>query len=266
MCGLGVLYVGIFDIVQYDCPVVWLTEHVKDSSILVVGANVAEIRRGYEKIYVVVLGDDGTTNEVLWKINSIRSVKNYEVLQKRKRYVKVGMLIDKTNTMEATVDHDATPLATWVAFNGFERWTLGFHTAKQLREFMNRVSEHDYIEKYKIMELPEYILALDYFGLISLLDRGMSKLTEKQLKLLSTAVKLGYYEWPRRVNVSSLARGFGISRVAVAKTLRRAEKNAISVVLRVLENVSAVKAKLEEANDESVWINRKVNTGNPKNV
>ncbi|MEM2763080.1 MAG: helix-turn-helix domain-containing protein [Sulfolobales archaeon] len=248
--GLGVVYVGIFDIVQYDCPVVWLTEHVKDSSILVVGANVAEIRRGYEKIYIVVLGDDGTINEVLKKVSSIGSVKSYEVLQKKRKYIKAGMLISKTNTMEAVVNHDATPLATWVAFNGFERWTLGFHTAKHLREFMRKVSEYDYIEKYKLVELPEHLLTLDYFRLLSLLEESLGRLTEKQLELLTTAVALGYYEWPRRTDISSLARDFGISRVAVAKTLRRAEKNAINLVLRVLESTSATRGrfKLKQVN------------------
>ncbi|MEM3984001.1 MAG: helix-turn-helix domain-containing protein [Sulfolobales archaeon] len=230
------MYVGIFDIVQYDCPVVWLTEHIKDSTILVVGANVAEIRKGYEKIYVVIFGDDGTINEVVKKMHSIGSVKNYEVLQKKRKYIKASMLISKTNTMEAVVNHDATPLATWVAFNGFERWTLGFHTAKHLREFMKRVSEHDYIEKYKLVELPEHLLTLDYFSLLTLLEESLSKLTEKQLELLTTAIALGYYEWPRKTDISSLAKDFGISRVAVAKTLRRAEKNAINLVLKVLEN------------------------------
>ncbi|MEM0285326.1 MAG: helix-turn-helix domain-containing protein, partial [Sulfolobales archaeon] len=124
----------------------------------------------------------------------------------------------------------------WVAFNGFERWTLGFHTAKHLRDFMKRVSEHDYIEKYKLVELPEHLLTLDYFSLLTLLEESLSKLTEKQLELLTTAIALGYYEWPRKTDISSLAKDFGISRVAVAKTLRRAEKNAINLVLKVLEN------------------------------
>lgn len=262
------MYVGVFDIVQYDCPVVWLTERVKDSSILVVGANVAEIRRGYEKIYVVVLGDDVTINQVLTRIESIKSIKKYEVLQKKRKYLKIDMVINKTNTMEATVNHDATPLTTWVALDGFERWTLGFHKAQHLKEFMKRVSECDYIEKYRTVELPEYALAIDYFSLLSLIDRSMSKLTNKQAELLATAIKLGYFEWPRKINVSSLARELGISRVAVAKTLRRAEKNVIDMFLSMLEKRSAArsKAKLRGLHTKGMLVNEEVNTGNLKSV
>ncbi|MCX8184538.1 MAG: helix-turn-helix domain-containing protein [Sulfolobales archaeon] len=239
------MYVGIFDIVQYDCPVVWLTEHVKDSNIMVVGANVAEIRKGYEKIYVVVLGDDITISRVLEKLNTIKRVKKYEVLQKKRKYVKIGMLISKTNTMEAAVDYDATPLTTWIAFNGFERWTLGFHTVRQLREFIKTVSEHDYIEKYRITELPEYILSLDYFNLFSLLNGSLDRITSKQAKLLETAMKLGYYEWPRKINVSLLARELGTSRVAIAKILRKAEKNVVELFLKILDSRTYIKNKLE---------------------
>ncbi|MDW8010803.1 MAG: helix-turn-helix domain-containing protein, partial [Sulfolobales archaeon] len=227
--------VGIFDIVQYDCPVVWLTEPVKDSNILVVGANVAEIRKGYEKIYVVVLGDSDTVSKALEKLGSIKCVKSYEILQKRSRYAKIGMLIRKTNTMEAVVDYDAMPLAIWVAINGFERWTLGFHTAKQLREFIKTVSERDYIEKYKLVELPEYILSVNYFNMFSQLGENLDRITSKQVELLASAVKLGYYEWPRKINISLLAKKLGTSRVAIAKTLRRAEKNVLEMFLKLLE-------------------------------
>ncbi len=229
------MLVGTFDIVQYDCPVVWLTEHVKDSSILVVGANVAEIRKGYEKIYIVVLGDESTISRVLEKIGSVGRVRRYELLRKKRGYAKASMLIEKTKTMETAVNYDAVPLTTWVAFDGFERWTLGFHTARQMREFMRRVSEYDYIERYEVIELPEHALLLDHVSLLSLASRGVGKLTEKQTKLLAEAMRLGYYEWPRRVNADRLARELGISRVAVVKTLRRAEKNALATFLKILE-------------------------------
>mgnify|MGYP001772869788 CR=1 FL=1 len=226
----------MFDIVQYDCPVVWLTERVDGSSILVVGANVSEIRSGYEKIYVVILGDEAAVSTSIKKLDSMSSVKRYEVIQRKRRYAKLSMLIDKTKTMEATVNHDAFPLATWVALDGSERWTLGFHTLRQLREFMSRVSEYDYIEEYRIVEIPEHFLALDYVRILSLFSEGMRRLTDRQVKLLSTAANLGYYDWPRRANVSRLARELGISRVAVAKMLRRAEKNLVCTFLRMIGN------------------------------
>lgn len=227
---------------QYDCPVVWLTEHVKDSTILVVGANVSEIDKGYERIYVVALGDGGAVEEVIRKVSNLSFVKSYEVIQRKRDIVKLSMVITKTRTMEASVTYDATPLATWVAIDGFERWTLGFHTYRQLRDFVSRVSEYDYIERSRVEEVPDILLAINYASLLRFTKETLKKLSDRQIRLLNTAIRQGYYEWPRLVNIGKLAKDLGVSRVAVAKLLRKAEKGVIFSTLDFLkENKDLVK-------------------------
>lgn len=235
------MYVAVFDIVQYDCPVVWLVEHLKDAKIIVTGANVTEISRGYEKIYVVLLGDNDVTARALDKIESYKLIRSYEVLQKKKDFVKVQMSIDKTKTMETSVFLDATPLAPWIAKEGYERWTLGFHSRKQLNEFVSRVSEFDYIEKSRVEEIPDELVAefsMNYLAALNLLTIELSKLTNKQLGLLRLALESGYYEWPRKINVVELSDELGISRAAVTKLLRRAEKRIISSTLKYLSKTA----------------------------
>ncbi len=237
--GLKSLHVGAFDIVQYDCPVVQLTENVRDSKIIVVGANVTEIERGLERIYVVIFGDEHVLGRSMSKLGSIRNVKSYEIIQRRKNQIKLRMLIEKTSTMEAAVNYDAVPLTAWIAMDGFERWTLGFHTSRDLREFMKRVSEVDYIEKYRLAEISELTLSqVNYVDMLFFVSGGLNKLTDKQIKLLSTALELGYYDWPRRAGIAEIARKHGISRIAAAKTLRRAERNLVSLSLSTFDGFS----------------------------
>ncbi|MFN3268151.1 MAG: helix-turn-helix domain-containing protein [Zestosphaera sp.] len=235
------MYVAVFDIVQYDCPVVWLVEHLKDVKIIVTGANVADISRGYEKIYVVLLGDNDTVNKVLDKIGSYRLVRSYEVIQKKKDFTKIRMSITKTKTMEASVFLDATPLAPWIAKDGYERWTLGFHNKKLLNEFVKRVNEFDYIEKSSVEKIPDDLVAefsMNYISALNLLTTELNKLTNKQLSLLRLALESGYYEWPRKTNIVELSEELGISRAAVTKLLRRAEKRIISSTLKYVNKTT----------------------------
>jgi hypothetical protein len=53
-------------------------------------------------------------------------------------------------------------------------------------------------------------------------------LTREQAALLRLALDMGYYEVPARVNLTALARYTGVSKAAVSKKLRRAERRALS--------------------------------------
>jgi len=239
--GLKYMYVASFDIVQYDCPVVWLVEHLKDAKIIVTGANVAEISRGYEKIYVVLLGDEGVTSKALEKIENYKLVRSYEIIQKKRDFVKVKMHITRTKTMETSVFLDAMPLAPWIAKEGYERWTLGFYSKKLLNEFVSRVSEFDYIERSRVEEIPDELVAefsMNFLAALNLLTMELSKLTNKQLSLLRLALESGYYEWPRKTNIVELSEELGISRAAVTKLLRRAERRIVSSTLKYLSKTS----------------------------
>lgn len=233
------MYVAVLDIVQYDCPVVRLVELLKDVKLIVTGANVANINEGYEKIYVVMMGDKDLINKSLDMVQRIRFVKHYNVLQRKDEYAKVYMYISKTWTMENSVRLDAMPLAPWVAKDGIERWTLGILSKKQLDEFLSRVKERDYIEKMKIDEVADdtiATLAFNYLQLVNLTNE-IGKLTKSQLNLLNMALESGYYEWPRKINIMNISQELRVSRAAVAKLLRRAEKRVIASVMEYLKTV-----------------------------
>lgn len=55
--------------------------------------------------------------------------------------------------------------------------------------------------------------------------------TTNQLAMLITAYRSGYFEWPRRVSLTELARELGKSKVAVSKELRYIEKKTFDVLM-----------------------------------
>lgn len=59
-------------------------------------------------------------------------------------------------------------------------------------------------------------------------EAAADHMTREQRALLRLALELGYYEVPARVNLTSLARYTGVSKAAVSKKLRRAERRALT--------------------------------------
>ena len=59
-------------------------------------------------------------------------------------------------------------------------------------------------------------------------------LTRKQLEVLTTAVKAGYYRSPRRTSTERIAQGFGLSRTTLEEHLRKAEAKVLDTVMNVL--------------------------------
>ncbi len=59
-------------------------------------------------------------------------------------------------------------------------------------------------------------------------------LTKKQLEVLTTAVRAGYYQSPRRTSTERIARGFGLSRTTLEEHLRKAESKVLNAVMNVV--------------------------------
>ncbi len=231
------MYIAVLDIAQYDCPVVKLTDIMENVEVVVIGANVSEIHRGYERIYITIRGYN--KEDVVKAIDNIQKmsyVKSFTVLYRKNNEARVYMYIKKTNAMEASVKLDATPVAPWVSVEGVERWTLGFPSKKQLYEYISLVKERDVVENVVVRDVPDDVImdmSLLYLALADFII-NMKGLTENQLNILNIALNEGYYEWPRRINIVELSSRLGISRTAVTKLLRRAEYKVLKSVLEVI--------------------------------
>jgi DNA binding protein with HTH domain len=83
----------------------------------------------------------------------------------------------------------------------------------------------DYIKKIGTIIKISYVKPI-YFG-----SNILSCLTEKQRKTILMAKKLGYYEYPRKINSEKLAEKLGISTPTVIEHLRKAEIRLLDQIL-----------------------------------
>ena len=57
--------------------------------------------------------------------------------------------------------------------------------------------------------------------------KGSGTLTDRQARVLSLAYELGYFEFPKKINLSGLARKLGVSKSSLSETLRTAEEKIL---------------------------------------
>lgn len=228
------MYIGVFDIEQYDCPVVKLTEKRGGITTTVLSVNVSELPLGVEQIYLTVTSDDAKARQdVLEVISKLPEVKSVKIFGRTDDTWRVYMYISKTHTMEASVNVGAMFVSPWIARNGVERWTLGFVSRKQFLDFLSRIREKDHVRRYYIHEIPEeefVMVTANYLPILRMVSQ-LNKLTPKQLELLRLALSKGYYSWPKGTDSVELSRMLGVSRVSLIKSLRRAELKVLSAVV-----------------------------------
>ena len=235
------MYVVILDLVQYDCPVIGLTEVTEGVKATVLGVNNAYINDGVEKLYLHLEGE--SFRDVYNCINNIdrrRLAIDYNVIYRKKNKAGVYMVIKKTDAMEKSLEFNAIPVAPWVSVDGVERWTLGFLRKNELNEYISRVKDRNYVKKTRVIRVQEdtmAIVSLSFFSILEFLEE-INKLTKTQLRMLEKAFNEGYYEWPRKKSLMELSNDIGVSRVAVTKLLRRAEYKVLKSILKLTNEVS----------------------------
>lgn len=232
------MYIGKYRIVQYDCPVVQLTERMSDLRMSVIGVNNSMLNRGIETIYVrVEVESDRDIEKLFRNIEKEKTVKKYEVVSRQEGELNMIMTIKKTKTMEASVKVNSYNISPWIAKDGVELWTLAFISRKQAWDFLSMIKESDYVVEKRVERVPDDMILRVSSNIVELsnLLEALSSLTERQRKVLRLAIENGFFDWPRRKNTSDLSKMLGISRVAVTKLLRKTEKRIFMQFLDILE-------------------------------
>lgn len=115
--------------------------------------------------------------------------------------------------------------------NGIEEWHTYFFGGKDevlrsLIDSLNRINikvENIEIEKSKITKLKNDLLILN-------------SLTPTEREILITAVRLGFFEYPKRVRLEDLAEMFGVTKVTLDKHIRNGLRKILTQYIHAVWN------------------------------
>jgi predicted DNA binding protein len=96
--------------------------------------------------------------------------------------------------------------------DGTAEWTLAFPDGRSLTRFLKRLEKDD--------------ISVDIRRLSKVLDR--KNLTPRQQQIIQHALDRGYFDYPRRIDLSNLAGELKVSKSTLGEILRRGEKKALS--------------------------------------
>lgn len=103
---------------------------------------------------------------------------------------------------------------------GYEYWEVASYDRSVLTEFLNELEKQHY-EHFEMLQFKNIKLDNIYFPAIA------PDLTEKQKEVFELAVKEGYYDIPKRMDLKKLAKLMKISVATYQEHLKRAEAKII---------------------------------------
>jgi predicted DNA binding protein len=106
--------------------------------------------------------------------------------------------------------------------SGFERWSICSWNRNKLEHIIKVVEAwKDKLSNFQLINLKKTKCEDLYFPKIR------QKLPEKQEKAFKLALERGYYAWPRKVNLITLAKEMKVSVPTFHENLRKAEKQLV---------------------------------------
>ncbi len=101
--------------------------------------------------------------------------------------------------------------------DGYEGYTIFAKEPNTIKKLLNELEQ---IGEVKMFSTKNYIEKINKYNL-----------TKKQKQAVASAISLGYYEWPKKVNLEELAGRLGMKRRALQENLRKAEAKILPNLL-----------------------------------
>jgi len=207
-------------VLQLKAPHNWVAEVTTKhpSTVRILDCKPAESKDGIRQL-VEVSSNPEELKDVVKDVKSSPLVKEaYIVETKRGRMVGslltesvfCGMVM-RSNAFCRTCLFQSKPKA-----DGTTEWTVAFSGREALTELLDRL-KHDKVD-VKILRLT------------SIAD--VNSLTSRQRSIVEIALEEGYFDYPRRITLRSLAKRVGVSASTVSEVLRRAQKKILSTYSR----------------------------------
>ncbi|MEM1627456.1 MAG: helix-turn-helix domain-containing protein [Sulfolobaceae archaeon] len=154
------------------------------------------------------------------KLKSEEKIKNIYNIFNYKNKIIVDLARDYDNSILSVIVRNNGIVLNTMKFNGGEIWNLLAYEYK-LNKLLNEIKEFAQIERVDVTdEIP------------------INDLSDRELKILSLAYDLGYFDYPRRIKAEELAKIIGIKQSTLIYHLRRAENKIIGYFIKKLINNS----------------------------
>ncbi len=207
-------------VLQLRAPQNWVSEVTNrhPSTVRILDCKPAESKDGIRQL-VEITSDPEELNKIVKEVKQSPHVKEAYIVETKKGRM-VGSLL--TESVFCSMMMSSNAFCRTCLFqskakpDGTTEWTVAFTGREALTELLERLKENS--GDVKILRLT------------SVAD--VESLTSRQRSIVEVALEEGYFDYPRRITLRSLAKKVGVSASTVSEVLRRAEKKILSTYSR----------------------------------
>jgi predicted DNA binding protein len=229
------MYVLTIDMLQYDCPFVITSEDLDVSYFGTYWDFEREkfIIRGY----IIAKDSDELQNAIYSLYNQPKFLK-LDILSKEGHIASVRVEMDYTDAMQTIRANHGYIVGPFHVRKGSELWQVGFDKKSDVEIALSGLEKNNefVIKNQNRITVEDFSKIISYSSILADLIRAIDELTHTEKLILRATIKHGFYEDPRKVNVTHLAKKFGISKAGVSKNIRRAEKKILTHIGKIISH------------------------------
>ncbi len=207
-------------VLQLKAPHNWVSEVTArhPSTVRILDCKPGESKNGIRQL-VEVTSDPEKLNEIIKDVKGSPLVKEAYIVETKKGRMVGSLLTDSVfcgMVMSSNAFCRTCLFQSKAKPDGTTEWMIAFTGREALTELLERLKE----EKVDV----------NILRLSSVAD--VETLTSRQRSIVEVALEQGYFDYPRRITLRSLAKKVGVSASTVSEVLRRAEKKILSTYSR----------------------------------
>jgi len=191
-----------------------------------IGARLVTLHRNSKKneqrCLCNVIGNNSIRQGIISDISEQVCVRKMKIISENHRSTKIFLIIDSTKICKTLYLINKTMSFgkdIMLYKHGIEEWVIYSETIENLKDTIKYLKSGNLKVKTGIFfDLPTDVMFSRSFDLLSNMN-----LTKRQLEILKAAWTLGYYDKQKKVNLTDIARKFGISEPTIWESLRYTE-------------------------------------------
>lgn len=169
---------------------------------------------------------------------------DFEVLSRENNAALLTTAVELTNAMDIIRRNHGYIVGPFSVKNGREIWRIGFDKKAEMENALYDLEKSNEfrIRNHHKLTLEEFSKVIESIPILVDLLNSIENMTLTEKLTLRGAIKLGFYEDPRRASIKDLSSVYRISRAGVSKNIRRAERRIMPVIEKLIS------AKLKDEN------------------
>lgn len=221
---------------QPDCPVI---NACRDSEVIYFSPFWSLTEKTLSARTYAAGKDSEVLQNSLEELEHQPNIFNLEVLSRSSGKVLLKLKMGETSARNIIIKNGGYIIGPFIVSKGLEIWQIAFDDKSSMEQAIYELDKSP--NEFKIMK--QMSVRLDTFSKIiahieqlTTFINALENLATDEKMLLHSAIRLGFYEDPRKITLSQLAKEYGFTAAGMSKKIRKVEKKLLFSIKPLLED------------------------------